>query len=98
MGQPTNRSSGLKTADATIVTGKSILAGVQIITDKTNDATVVLYDNTSAAGTEIFKAIVTGTDDTIHFNVPDGGISCDIGIYADITVAAGAMGYIVLYR
>ena len=95
--KPSNRSSGLKTADAVIHADKAILAGVHIITDGTNDATLVLYDNASAAsGTEVFKQVVTGTNDAIPYSMPDGGIYCKNGIYADVT-GTGA-GYIVFFR
>ena len=91
-------SSGLKTADGVIRADKGILTGVHVITDGTNDATVLLYDNASAAtGTEIFKITVTGTDDSIPINLPNNGVYCKNGIYADITTA-GTMGYIVYFR
>ena len=91
-------SSGLQTLDAVIRNNRTIVTGVQIITDGTNDATVVLHDNASAAsGTEIFKATVTGTDDTIIFNLPNNGVYCSNGVYADITTS-GTMGYIVTFR
>lgn len=91
-------SSGLKTADAVIRADKAILTGVHVITDGTNDATVLLYDNASAAsGTEIFKITATGTDDAIPINLPNNGVYCKNGIYADITTA-GTMGYIVYFR
>ena len=91
-------SSGLKTADGVIRASKGILTGVQIITDGTNDATLVLYDNASAAtGTAVFKITVTGTDDAIPINLPNNGVYCTNGIYADITTA-GTMGYIVYFR
>jgi hypothetical protein len=94
--QPTNKSSGLLTADGLLHTGKGILAGVQIITDGVNDATVIIYDNTSAAGNEVFKQVVTGTDDSIPYTLPDGGVRCDNGIYID--VAGTGAAFIVYYR
>ena len=94
--QPTNISSGLQTSDGTIATGKAILAGLQIITNGTNDVTVIVYDNTSAAGTEVFKQTVTGTDDSIPYTLPDGGIRCKNGIYVDVSGTGGQ--YIVFYR
>jgi len=96
MSNTTSKSTGLETADLLINTGKAILTGVQIITDQTNDATLILYDNTSAAGTEVFKQIVTGTDDSKTFWFGDGGIRCSTGLYADI--AGTAAEYIVFYK
>lgn len=94
--QPTNKSSGLLTSDTLLHTGKAILAGVQILTDGVNDATVIIYDNTSAAGNEVFKQVVTGTDDSIPYTLPDGGVRCDNGIYID--VAGTGAAFIVYYR
>lgn len=94
--QPTNKSTGLLTADGLILNGRAVLAGVHIVTDGTNDVTLVLYDNTSAAGKEVFKQKVTGTDDSIPYTLPDGGIRCDNGVYADIT-GTGAE-FIIFYR
>jgi len=93
----TNKSSGIKSADSLINTGAAILAGVQIITDKTNDMTLTIYDNTSAAGTVVFKQIVTGTDDSLTYWL-DVGTRCKTGIYADMDLAAGTGEYIIFYR
>lgn len=92
----TNISTGLLTADAILATGKSILTGINIITDKTNDVTLVLYDALSATGTELFKCQVIGTEDSAYFHLPDGGIRADIGIYADVTGTGAA--FIVHYK
>ena len=92
----TNKTSGLLTADAAVATGRAIVAGVIIITDKTNDAALILYDNTAASGTEVFKALVPGTNDTAFYQLPEGGVRCYNGIYADI--AGTGAEYIVLYR
>ena len=93
---PTNKSTDLLTADAILVTGKAILTGVNIITDKTNDVTLVLYDALSATGTVLFKCQVVGTVDSQYFELPQGGCRADIGIYADVT-GTGAE-FIVHYR
>jgi hypothetical protein len=96
MSGSTSRSSGLKSADALIRTGPVILAGVHIITDQTNDLTLTIYDNTAASGTEVFKQIVTGENDSIPYSMPDNGIYCKNGIYADVT-GTGAE-YIVFFK
>jgi hypothetical protein len=93
---PTNKSSGELTADTLITTGKAVLAGVQIITDGTNDATLVIYDNTAASGTEVFKQVVAGADLSLPFWFSSGGIRCDTGMYCDVT-GTGA-SYIVYFR
>jgi len=67
---------------------------VQIITDKTNDVTLIIYDNTAASGTVLFKAQVTGADDDKFYDLND--VRCNTGMYADVT-GTGAE-YIVYHR
>ncbi len=57
-----SKTSGELTADGQVFTGPGRLASVLIITDGTNDATVFLYDNTSAAGTKLWEGKVKGAD------------------------------------
>ena len=92
----TNLSSGLQTADAIIKTGRSILAGVNIITNATADVTIVIYDNTAASGTVLYKRVVTGTLDSVYDNLGDNGVRGKNGLYVDVTGAGAA--YIVHYR
>ena len=84
-----SKTAGRKTADALIGTGIGLISGILIETDKTNDVTVVLYDNTAASGTIVFKALVPGTDDTrlFSFNNP---IRTTTGIYVDVTGTGAA--------
>jgi hypothetical protein len=51
-------ASGVKTSATTIVTGVGKLGSAVAITDGTNNATLTCYDNTSAAGTQLFPALV----------------------------------------
>ncbi len=82
----TNLSSDLLTADTAVLDRRGILTGVNIITDQTNDVTLIIYDNASAAsGTVLFKAIVPGTEDTAYFRMPGEGVRCVNGLYADVT-------------
>jgi len=91
------QSSGLKNADATIYTGPCVLMGFKILADNTNAATVVFYDNTSAAGTVIGKGQVDATlVESTSDGIPAGGVICNNGIYADMT-GTGAE-YIVYFR
>jgi hypothetical protein len=55
-------SSGKKSASGIITTGAAYLSAVQVLTDGSNDATVIIYDNTSAAGTILFQGTVAGAD------------------------------------
>jgi hypothetical protein len=88
------RSSGLKTADASIIATYGTFCGVEIISDGTNDATVVVYDNaSSASGTEVFKGKVAAAN---NFG---GGFTYSTvsnGIYVDVTGTGAA--YIVFYK
>lgn len=96
MSNPTNISSGLLTADATVKTGRGILSGAQIITNGSDNVTLILYDNVSASGKVIFKQIVTGTDNAIPYWFSGGGVQVENGIFAD--VAGTGAEYIVYYR
>tara|TARA_R110002126_G_scaffold134222_1_gene278365 strand:- start:460 stop:753 length:294 start_codon:yes stop_codon:yes gene_type:complete len=94
----TNLSSGLKTADAVVSDRRSILAGVNIVTGGTNDATIIIYDNASAAsGVVLFKMVLTGALDGQYYELPEGGVRAKDGLYVDITSTAGG-AYIVHYK
>lgn len=90
-------SSDIITSSSVIRDGKSYLTGVLVVTDGTNNATVTIYDNASAAsGKVLYKTIISGSDlhnlDSIDFPV-----KADSGIYADISVATGSLEVIVYY-
>lgn len=91
---PGAASSGEQTSDAAISTTRGFITGVEVITDGTNNATVVIYDNTAASGTVIGEFTVVGGN---HF----GGRNFIIpvrytrGLYADVT-GTGA-SYIIEY-
>ena len=79
------QSTGEKTADFAALAGPGYLTAVQIITDGTNNAKVILYDNASAAaGKVIFEATISGAS---HFGgrvfVPP--VEVYNGIYADVS-------------
>lgn len=76
-------SSGLLDADTQIYTGRGTLNGVLLTGDGTNDASVIIYDNTSAAGTELFKASVPSSNISQYFDL--GKVRCENGIYADVS-------------
>ena len=77
-------SSGLKTADGIIRTGKCILTDVLIGTNGTNAVTLILYDNASAAsGNVLFKGQVVGANLAGEFTGMN--VRGDLGIYADVT-------------
>jgi hypothetical protein len=96
-----NKYSGLRTADAVFHSGvRSILAGVQVITDGTNEATLVITDassGTTASGTnELFKAVVPAGEDTKHFSMPAGGVRAEDGLSCNVSGTGAA--YIIYFR
>ena len=93
---PTSKTTGRKTSSALIATGKAILTGVLVETDGTNDATVIVYDNTAGSGTIVFKAIVTGADDRDFFDLGTVRAKCDTGLYLSISGTGAAT--IVYYQ
>lgn len=76
-------TSGEQTSDQLILTGPGAITAIKVVTDGTNDATLILYDNTSAAGTVVDETKVNGAN---HY----GGrniifpIKVNTGIYANI--------------
>lgn len=79
-----SNKSGEQTSSVTIDTGSGELRGVNINTDGSNNATVILYDNTAASGTKLWEQVILGTDITGGFF--DGfGIEYDTGIYLSIS-------------
>lgn len=89
-------SSGLLTADTAVTARPARLHSVQVLADATNAATVVIYDNASAAsGTAICKVIVKATDTYASFLSMEG-VVCNNGIYVDVSGTGAA--FIVHYN
>lgn len=80
-------SSGLKSADTAILVGPGKLRGLQVLADGTNAATVVIYDNPSAAsGTILAKVTVDATlTEASAGGIPSEGVWALTGLYADVT-------------
>lgn len=79
------RSLGEKTADGVLHNGPTRLAAILIITDGTNPADIIIYDNNSAAsGLKLFEGGVAGNGRSKYneFNPP---IKAENGMYLDIT-------------
>lgn len=90
-----SRSSGLKTADAVIGTGRNRINAITLITDGTNAASVIVYDNASAAsGLELGKVSAAGAQNTVHV-IFENPVVAENGIYADVTGTGAA--YIVYF-
>jgi len=90
-------STGLLSDNAAIVTsGGYALCSVLVITDGTNAATAIVYDNAvGAGGTVLFKGVVPGS---ASFGGGDAGspISITNGIY--FTISGTGANAIVYYR
>lgn len=79
-------SSGLLSSDSVVSNMPGRLHCVTVLTDGANAATVVVYDNASAAsGTVLAKIIVAAADRSAVFSPHDEGIVVNNGIYLDIT-------------
>lgn len=94
-----SKTSGILSASALVAgrgnnKGPVILAGAHIVTNGTDDVTVTLYDSLAATGPEVFKQVVAGSDLSIPFVLPQGGISCGTGLYA---VIAGAGAELIVH-
>jgi len=89
-------SSGEKSENTAIKTSSGFLGGVLVLTDGTNDATVKLYDNASAAsGVVLWEAVVPATDRAFP-NMFPFPITFNNGLYLSIS-GTGAKA-IVYYR
>lgn len=81
----TLKSSGEKTASAAIKASRGYLGGALVLTDGTNDATVILYDNASAgSGAKLSEMVVAGADNygRVVFPLPVAFVN---GCYASIS-------------
>lgn len=92
------KTSYEKTEDATIYSGPCLLTSLEVITDGTNAATVILYDLTSSSGAaatnKLWESTVAGATGYggRNWTAP---VRCANGIYADVN-GTGA-SYIVEY-
>lgn len=94
-----SKSSGRRTADAAILARPGRLTGLVLEGDGTNAASVIIYDNASAAsGTELYKLMLKASSNDLILTavLPEGGIECFNGLYADVTGTGAA--YIVHYQ
>jgi len=81
----TSISSGLLTASGVVSAYKNYLNGLVAQADGTNVATVIIYDNPSAAsGTVIAKVVIPAGSRTQEI-LFDKAIRADTGLYASIS-------------
>ena len=88
-------TSGEQTATGVVYNGESFLTAVEIITDGTNNAKLIIYDALSTDGKVVFEATVTGSS---HYGgrvwIPK--IRMQTGIYCVLS-GSGSPSYIVEY-
>ena len=77
-------SSGEITSSQIVKSGAGAISAITIITDGTNKATIILYDNTEASGKKIWEGSVAGTSEYggRNFVFP---VKFDNGLYCAIT-------------
>lgn len=75
--------SGLKTSDELINTGSSVVTGLLVYTDGSNDATCTVYDNTEGSGKVITKFIVKGSE--LYGGVVGVRWAANTGVYITIS-------------
>ena len=81
----TSISSGLKTADGLLFTGRNRINAVTLLGDGTNACNVLIHDGLDASGTKVVvkaKLAAGGVTQHIIFENP---VLCETGIYADVT-------------
>jgi len=75
--------------------GPTCLRYVKVITDGTNDAKAILYDNTSGSGTVVDETTAAAGNNYGGGNVnPPDGIRCVNGLYLTLT-GTGASAIVV---
>lgn len=80
-----SRSSGLKTADAVITTGRNRINAITLLGDGTNAASVILYDNASAASGVVLSKITALATTRFTHVIFENPVVAEDGIYADVT-------------
>jgi len=90
-----SRSSGLKTADAVIQTGRNRINAITLLGDGTNAASVIVYDNASAASGVVLAKVTALAATRFTHVLFENPVVAEDGIYADVS-GTGAE-YIIYY-
>lgn len=91
------QSSGEQTSDATIYTGACLFFGIEVITDGTNAATAIVYDNTANSGTKLVELVVAGASNFGGGLWPHP-VYCSTGIRVDLSgTGASAIVYYTVF-
>lgn len=90
-----SRSSGLKTADAVIQTGRNRINAITLLGDGTNAASIIVYDNASAASGVVLAKVTALAATRFTHVLFENPVVAEDGIYADVS-GTGAE-YIIYY-
>lgn len=94
MSEPST-SSGRQTASVAIMAAPGKLRGIMAEADGTNAATIIVYDNATAASGTILAKIVVDAGLTYECLLPPGGIVANAGLYLSLSGTGAAA--VVLY-
>ena len=90
-----SRSSGLKTVDAVIQTGRNRINAITLLGDGTNAASVIVYDNASAASGVVLAKVTALAATRFTHVLFENPVVAEDGIYAD--VSGTGVEYIIYY-
>lgn len=79
-----SQSTGILSANTLVTTGRQRINALTVFTDGTNEATVSLYDNTSAAGKVAVKGLCLGASKVAHY-IFENPVFMQDGCYAAVT-------------
>ena len=80
-----SRSSGLKTADAVIATGRNRINAITLLGDGTNAASVIVYDNASAASGVVLAKVTAAATTRLTHIIFENPVVAEDGIYAEVS-------------
>ena len=87
------------TATGQVITTPGYLLGLLIGTDYTNDATLSVYDNTAASGTEVIPSTKVDASALGMNGFMPGTVAIPFinGLYLSLSVAGGGSAEIIFY-
>jgi len=80
-----SRSSGLKTTDTAIATGRNRINAITLLADGVNAANVIIYDNASSASGTVLAKVKIATGSVIQHVIFENPVITEEGIFADVT-------------
>lgn len=94
------KSSDQQTASAIIMAREGRFFGLLVTPDGTNNITITVYDNASAASGKklVTDLVIAGNGGSQMWGPPIEPVDCANGIYVDMSVAGGGTGKYVAYH